>query len=146
LPTAAKLVSALLFGLVALAAAIAVQADLPEAMAVGQLVPLSAAIGTLTGWFVMGSLVGRGLMASAGHGLRTSVTLLFWVLLTVSIVEMLHRALRKLYADAMEAVISVLELMLRFLEMAATAPVIGILVIGGLLAGMLAEMAHRRWS
>lgn len=145
MPTAAKLVSAFLFGLVALAAAFAVKADLPEAMAVGRLVPISTAIGVLTGWFVMGTLVGRGVLVSAGHGLRTSVTLVFWVLLTVSIIEMLRRSLRKLYDDAMEAVISMLDLMLDFLGMAATAPVIAILVVGGALAGIMAELASRRW-
>lgn len=145
MPTAAKLVSAFLFGLVALAAAIAVQASLPEAMAVGRLVLISTLIGVLTGWFVMGGLVGRGLLASAGHGLRTSATLLFWVLLAVAIIEMLNRSLRKLYGDAMEAVISVLELMLEFLGMAATTPVILILVAGGAAAGIAAELVNRRW-
>lgn len=146
MPTAAKLVSALLFGVIGYLAARAVIPAMPEGHSVGRLVPLSAGLGVVTGWLVMGGLVGRGLVAAAGQGLRTSVTLLFWVLVATAIVEMLRRALRKTYDDPMEAVVSVLELMLGNLLLAATPAVLGTLVLGGCVAGVLAELAHRRWK
>lgn len=146
MPTAAKLFSAIVFALIGLAAAWAFLPVLPEARSVGMLLPMSAGIGLLTGWFVMGRLVGRGILVSAGQGLRTSVTLLFWVLLASGIIEMLRRSLRKNYGDAAEAVVSVLELALDFLMLTAQSPTtLGILLIGGIVAGALAEMVSRRW-
>ncbi len=146
MPTAAKLFSALMFALIGLGAAWGVLPVLPEARSVGMLLPMSAGIGLLTGWFVMGGLVGRGILVSAGQGLRTSATLLFWVLLASGIIEMLRRSLRKSYGDAAEAVISVLELTLDFLMLAAqSSTTLAVLGLGGLVAGALAEMVSRRW-
>jgi len=146
LPTAAKLFSAFMFALIGLGAAWGVLPVLPEAMSVGMLLPVSAGLGALTGWFVMGGLVGRSVLVSAGQGLRTSATLLFWVLVVAGIVEMLRRSLRKSYGDAAEAVISVLEIMLDFLMMAVQSPTtLVILGVGGLVAGALAELVSRRW-
>ncbi|PKP83885.1 MAG: hypothetical protein CVT80_11345 [Alphaproteobacteria bacterium HGW-Alphaproteobacteria-2] len=146
MPTAAKLFSAFMFALIGLGAAWGVLPVLPEAMSVGMLLPVSAGLGALTGWFVMGGLVGRSVLVSAGQGLRTSATLLFWVLVVAGIVEMLRRSLRKSYGDAAEAVISVLEIMLDFLMMAVQSPTtLVILGVGGLVAGALAELVSRRW-
>lgn len=146
MPTAAKLFSAFMFALIGLGAAWGVLPVLPETMSVGRLLPVSAGLGALTGWFVMGGLVGRSVLVSAGQGLRTSATLLFWVLLVAGIVEMLRRSLRKSYGDAAEAVISVLEIMLDFLMMAVQSPMtLAILGVGGLVVGALAELVSRRW-
>jgi hypothetical protein len=74
MPTAAKLVSAVVFAALAYLVADLYVPGMPGSPAVGYLRPGCGLIGMLCGWMVMGRLVGKGMLAAAGSGFRTSAT------------------------------------------------------------------------
>jgi hypothetical protein len=145
MPTSAKLVAAVLFALIGWLAANAHIPALGEGAAVGRLREISALIGLLVGWTTMGSLVGHSYSDAIGSGLRTSVTLVFFALLVFSTWQMLQQSTKMAYDGPMEAVLGVFEFMLENGRKMLTAGVLGVLVIGGALAGMITEWAARRW-
>lgn len=147
MPTAAKLVAALAFALVGYFAAQAVKLPgvLPEGTQFGWFSEITAGIGFLCGWIVMGGLVGKGYPEAVASGLRISVTIVFWALLGFSIYEMVLLSMKMRYDGPMEAVLAVFDLMLDYGKRLFTLPIIGTLAVGGVLGGIAAEYAGRHW-
>jgi hypothetical protein len=145
MPTTAKLVAAAFFAVIGWLAANAHIPALGENAAIGYFREISALIGLVVGWSVMGSLVGQGYADAVGSGLRTSVTLAFFALLIFSTVLMFRETTRMTYDGPMEAVLGVFELMLEHGRKMLTPGVLGVLVVGGALGGVLTEWAARRW-
>jgi hypothetical protein len=145
MPTAAKLVAALCFAAVGWLAANAHVPALGENPAVGPFRELTALLGLLIGWRVMGGLVGNGYGEAMGSGLRTSVTLAFFALLLFSTWLMVQDSLKMRYDGPMDAVLGVFELMMDQARKMLTVGVLGVLVLGGLIGGAAAEWARRRW-
>lgn len=146
MPTAPKLIAAVLFALVAALAAHLFIPALPEGTQTKMFREISGLIGFFCGWFIMGRRVGRGMGEAINRGLVTSVAVLFWCLLLFSIYLMIRKSTRMMYDGPMDAVLGILELMLEYgalLKHPAT-PVA--LVAGGVLGGMLTEAAGRRWN
>jgi len=146
MPTAAKLVAAVLFAAIGLMAAMAYVPQLPEGSQIGRLREVCAGIGLSCGWFVMGRLVGKGYGAAMGFGVRTSVTVAVWALLFFSIYEMVVQSTRMRYDGPMEAVVATFGILLDYGRLMLAPEVIGVLLIGGLVGGMLTEAVGRRWS
>lgn len=145
MPTTAKLVAAVLFALIGWLAANAHVPALGENAAIGWFREITALIGLLVGWRVMGSLVGQGYADAVGAGLRSSVTLVFFALLLFSIWLMFGQTQKMAYDGPMEAVLGVFDFMLQQGRKMLVPGVLGVLVIGGALAGVLTEWAARRW-
>ena len=146
MPTATKLISAVFFALVAALAAHLFIPVLPEGTQIKLFREISAGIGLLCGWFVMGRSTQRGMVEAINRGLVTSVAILFWCLLVFSIYFMVRKSTRMMYDGPMDAVLGVLELMMEYgalLKHPAT-PVA--LLAGGVLGGALTEAVGRRWS
>ena len=146
MPTAPKIVAAVLFAIVAGLAAHLFIPALPEGTQVKLFREISAAVGFFVGWRVMGRLTGKGYVDAAGSGVRTSVTILFWLLLGFSIYTMVKRSTKMLYDDPMEAVTGVFDLMLYFGKFLAEPATPVALLIGGVMGGVVTEWASRRWS
>jgi hypothetical protein len=146
MPTAAKLVAAVMFAAVGFLAAQAYVPSLPEGTQIGFLREICAMLGLVIGWFVMGRLVGKGYVEAVGFGIRTSVTLLFWAVLGFSIYEMILRSTKMMYDGPMEALLGVFDLVIYYGKMMGSPEFIGTLLIGGVLGGIAAEWAGRRWS
>ena len=146
MPTAAKLVAAVAFALLGVISALVYIPGLPEGAQIGWLREGSAVIGLLCGWFVMGRLTGRRYAESMSTGVRTSVTVVFWVLLVFSIYVMVQRSTKMLYDGPMEAVLAVFDLMLGYGRLMLTKELIGTVLLGGLFGGAVSEFAGRRWS
>ncbi|MEY4984775.1 MAG: hypothetical protein RIR62_3041 [Pseudomonadota bacterium] len=147
MPTAAKLVGAVLFGLLGAGLALYLPAILPESMPYGALLPVSAAVAALCGWMIAGAAAGRGRSYAEGAatGARTAVTAAFAVLFVFSVEQMLALAFRRLYDGPVEAVIGIFEQMVKLAPLLIDAGFIALLVIGGMVAGALTEGAGRRW-
>lgn len=145
MPTAAKLFAALAFAVTGFVAAEMFKPGMSDGTPFGHFSLIVAAIGGLTGWMVMGGLAGKGYMAAGGSGLRTSVTVVFWVLLAFSVVEMIKLSTKMRYDGPMDAIIGVFQLMLDYGRLVLRPPVLAALAIGGILGGMLTEWAARRW-
>jgi hypothetical protein len=118
---------------------------MPEGTQFGLFSLLVAGIGLLCGWMVMGTLAGQGYGRSAGFGLRTSATLVFWALVVFSVYEMIVRSTKMRYDGPMEALVGVFDLMLQHGVLVLTVPVLAVLAAGGVLGGWAAEFAVRRW-
>ena len=73
MPTAAKLVAAISFALLALVASIVVEGTLPEGRRIGYTYEVSMAVAALCGWFVSGAARRTGYAEAAATGLRTTV-------------------------------------------------------------------------
>jgi hypothetical protein len=146
MPTAAKLIAAVAFAIVAFIAAATYVPHMPEGSQIGLFREITAGIGFAVGWFVMGGLVGPGYAEAAASGVRTSVTLVFFALLGFSVLQMVKKSYKMLYDGPMEAVLGVFEIMLDYGRMMLQPDVLGVLAVGGILGGMLAEWAGRRWS
>jgi len=146
MPTAAKLVAAVVFAIVAALAAHLYIPALPEGTQIGRFREIAAAMGVICGWRTMGRRVGRGYGEALSSGVRTSATLTFWLVLGFSINEMVYRATKLRYGGSpMEAVLAVFELMLYYARLMLTPEVLGTLLVGGLIGGLLAEWSSRRW-
>jgi hypothetical protein len=145
MPTAAKLVAAVLYAIVGFFAAEAVKPQMPEGTQFGLFSVVVAAIGLGCGWMVMGRLAGRGYSAAVGSGVRTAVTIVFWGLLVFSIYEMLRQSMRMRYDGPMEALQGVLELMYGYGQVLLAPMVLGVLAVGGVLAALVTEWAKARW-
>lgn len=146
MPTAAKIVGAVCFAIFGYLAAMAVIPVLPEGTQIGRMREISAVIGLLNGWFIMGRLTGKGYRAGIGSGIRTAITVVIWALIVFSIYEMILRSTKLRYDGPMEAVTAAFGLMLEYGRMMLTKEIIGTILIGGGVAGFITEWAGRRWK
>lgn len=145
MPTAAKLFAAVAFAAVAFFAAEAIKPLMPEGTQFGLFSPICALVGALCGWIVMGPLAGRGYYAAAGSGLRTSITVVFWCLVIFALEEMVQESMRLRYDGPMDALVGAFEIAARHVKTMAAVDVLGILLVGGILAGVFAEWGSKRW-
>ena len=146
MPTAAKIVAAVMMALTMFLAADASKAGIAQGAALPYFSPATAAVGFLTGWMVMGGLVGRGFTKAIGSGLRTAVTAVFWVLLLFSIWQMVELSLKKRYDGPIEAILGIFDQMVINGRLVLQPGVLITLAVGGVLTGWAAHSASRRWS
>ena len=146
MPTAAKMVAAVMTALTLFLAAEAARAGLPEGSPAGYFSPMVAGIGFLTGWMVLGTLTGRGYLASVGIGLRTAVTAVFWALLLFSLWDMIELSMKLRYDGPMQAILDVFAIMIENGRMVLLPDVLVALGVGGAVTGLFAEFAGRRWN
>lgn len=146
MPTAAKLIGAIVFAVMVWLVSDLVIGELPEGSPAPWLHEVNAAFGALMGWRVMGSRAGEGAVRSMGLGLSTVAAILFWCLLTWGGYQMTLNSTRMRYGGPVEALQDMANIMVEYLVMIATAPIIGSLILGGVLCGWLTEKAAARWS
>lgn len=146
MPTAAKLFAALGFAALGWLAAALLGQSLPEGMAIGMVPEGAMAAGLLCGWWIMGRDVGRGFATALGTGLRTGVVMVALVLLGVSIWEMLEASVRRMYPGPGEALMGMVQLVLRFGSVLGHPPFLAVMASGSAVLGLLTERVGRRWS
>lgn len=145
MPTAAKLVSAILFALLGVFVADLYAQGITTGARTTWLREGAAAISLICGWRVMGVLVGRGMSAAVGSGIRTVLTAVFFTLLTFAIYEMVVISTKGRYDGPMEAVLAVFDIIVTLGRGLLTPEIIGTLLVGGALGGVAAEATSRRW-
>ncbi|MCO6382499.1 MAG: TrgA family protein [Vannielia sp.] len=160
MPTATKLMSGLVFAVLAFFVSEIFKPLLPEGTKLGMLSFVNAGIGFLCGWFIMGRLAGRGKFAAAGGGVRTALAMTFWCLLFWAIWEMLRQSTRVgTYAGPVEAINGAFGLVFDYGVLILTDARIGftiaegsyflpqvplLLIVGGMLCGWFAEWTEER--
>jgi len=146
MPTAAKLVAAILFALMGYLVAEAFKPTMPEGTRFGYFSLICAALGLACGWQVMGKLAGRGYGVALTSGLQTVVTFAFLALLGFSVDLMIERALDLRYRDdVIKALLAVIDLMLENGARMLAVPVWGTLLAGAVLGGVATEWVAKRW-
>ena len=146
MPTASKLVAAVAYALLGFLAAQTFVKYLPEGTPLGYFREMTAAIGFIVGWLVMGKLNRKGYREAINTGLVTALILVFWTLLAFSLYFMLRKSMRMMYDGPMEAVLGIFQLMFDYGKMLVQPDMIGVILIGGIVAGLVTEWAGKRWS
>lgn len=145
MPTGAKLIAAVAFAIVGWLAARVYIPQLPESTSTGFFPEIMAGLGFVLGWLTLGPHMGRGYSEAASLGLRTSLLVVFWGLLGFSIYFMVLRSTKMIYDNAGAAALDVPMLMLHYARLMGSVELIGTLAVGGVLGGIAAEFAGRRW-
>ena len=143
--TAPRLVAALSLAAVGYVASETIKPLLPEGTQFGYFSVVNAVIGLAVGWVVIGARIGRGMAAAISYGLTAAVVLVFWGLFTQAINEMLRLALRRRFSGPSEALKGAVDLGLGYAALIATPAVLGTVVLGGIVAAVLAEFSARYW-
>ena len=145
MPTAARLTASVCLAVLAYVLSELVKPLMPESTAFGMFVPLNIVLGLVVGWVVMGPRVGRGRTWAINNGLTGAVALMFWGIFIQACNEMVRLAMRGRYDGPLEAIVAVFTIAAEYAVIAATLPIAGVMVVGGILAGLLTEFAGRRW-
>ena len=145
MPTAGRLAGAVFFALYGWYIAGISVPFFPEANAPSYLVPLCAGLGLFQGWQVFGRRSGKGYNAAIGHGLTVAAAFSFWVLFTISFVQMMKNAMRHLYGGPMEALIDTFSLMAERAAYFLDAGFIATVLIGGVVCALAAEYFAKRY-
>ena len=146
MPTASKLVAAVAYALLGFLAAQTFVKYLPDGTPLGYFREITAAIGFIVGWLVMGKLTRKGYREAINAGLVTALILVFWTLLAFSMYFMLRKSMRMMYDGPMEAVLGVFQLMFDYGKMLLVPDMLGVILVGGIVAGLVCEWAGKRWS
>jgi hypothetical protein len=93
----------------------------------------------------MGRRVGHGLVPAINHGLTGAAVMVLWALFIQGAWEMFDRAMRNRYGGPFDALLAILTLSLEYFFVIAVPSVLLPLIIGGCLAGLLAESTDKRW-
>ncbi|WP_197919419.1 TrgA family protein [Thiosulfatihalobacter marinus] len=145
MPTANNLVAALCLAFLGAILAELVKPQMPEGYDFGYFTLVSAALGLVVGWKVMGPRAGKGGVMAINNGVTGVLALVIVGLLVFGANEMLARALKRRYDEPIEAIQQIVELAVEFSLYLMDAKVIGVLVIGAVVSGALTEAAYRRW-
>ena len=145
MPTAGRLVAAILWAGLAWLASIQIVPLFPEGTDVGWFAEVNAAIGFIMGWTVAGKRAGGTWSAAVSYGLTATIATVFWGLLLHCFAEMVRQSMRRVYDGPMDALVDVFELMFENAQLMAVQPVLLTLLIGGILVGLVTEAAARTW-
>lgn len=143
MPDAARLVAAMSLALLAYFATRQIIPLLPEGTEIGNFIYINAGIAVLVGWLVMGSRAGRGVTAALNNGLTGMCVLVFWGVALQGVTEMMRLAMNNRFDGPLEAIVAALELSAGYGLMIATPLVLGILIFGGMVVGLVTELAWR---
>ena len=145
MPNAAKLVGAVAMAVLAFIASEMVKGLFDDEMNFGWFVPVNIGVGLLVGWMVIGSRAGRGLVSAINVGLTAPFVLVFWGLFIQSCNEMVRLAMKNRYDGPFEALVAIFEIGSEWALMLVNVPLWATLLVGGIVAGMVAEFASRTW-
>ncbi|MBU2982258.1 TrgA family protein [Lentibacter algarum] len=149
MPTAAKVISALIF--IALAWVVSdmvMQAMLEEDphYNFGKFKLINLVVAALVGWRVLGRRVGNSYSVAIGLGLTALGAAVFWCLFMHATIEALALSMDRRFDGPMEAIIGAVELGVEYALELAHVNIIGVLLAGSIVGGLMAEFVSRRWS
>jgi hypothetical protein len=146
MPTAPKLIAAILFAALTWFVTDLVKPLLPVGTQMGLLSPINAVIGAFFGWRVIGARAGHSLKASLGYGITTAAIIVFWCLLFWSAYRMTIQSTRMRYDGPIDALQDMFFMMFDYARLMFTGEIMGSLAIGALVFGWLTEQVARRYS
>lgn len=146
MPTMPRLLSGLCLALLGYVVSEMIKPLLPESTAFGIFSLLNAGIGFLCGWKIVGSRAGDGMSSGIGIGITGAGALVAIGLFVQSCNEMVKLAMRHRYDGPFEALAAIFEIAVEYGTLMATAGIITTLIVGGILTGVFAEYAAKRWK
>lgn len=146
MPTTGKGVAALLMAALAWVGSEIYRPLMPEGTNFGWFNQVNVVLGLLSGWIVIGTRLNRSYSDAIGAGLTGVVALVFWAVMIQAINEMLRLALERRYDGPVEALVAVFDIALDFAAKLLHAPLLILLIGGGVVIGIICEFAARRFS
>ncbi len=146
MPTAGRLVGAIVFGATGAGAAFVGIPTLPEEVLPGYLFPFSTIVGGWQGWSLMGPKAGGRFSMAITQGIATVVVMTLTVIFFVAGWDMIERSMRLRYDGPGAAVLDVANLMWEYVKMMVVPQVIGVLALGATLGSILVNIAARIWK
>jgi len=146
--TMPRFLSALMLAILAWVVSGLVKQALPEDVNPGRVVMVAVVVGFLCGWYMLGRRADgtMGFGAAAGIGLTAALLLAGWTLLLVCLNEMLRLAINGRFDGPMEALMSIIPIGRDYGQHLMHQDIVLTLLIGGVVCGILAEIAGRRWN
>lgn len=145
MPTGAKLASAMLFFTIGYLGAMQAKLTFEEGTPATYFNITIALIGLLQGWMVVGSRAGSGMVLAASNGLRAGAQIAFFGLLLFSLRTMFLRSMDLRYSAPGEAVTAAMELFVQYFLQSLTVNIWAVLLVGGIIGGIVTELAARAW-
>lgn len=145
MPTAPRLVAAIVLSFVGYIVSALIIPLLPEGTNPGYFVYVNAALGLVIGWQSVGTRVGRGWTAAINAGLTGGVLLTVVGLAIQGANEMVRLAMKNRYDGPIEAIAAVFEIAIEFSLIMIDVQVLTALIVGCILSGLCAEIAGRLW-
>jgi hypothetical protein len=146
MPTASKLIAALLFGALAFFVSDLIKPLLEEGTQVGWFSLVNPIVGAVMGWRISGARAGYSMRASLGYGITTVAATVFWCLFIWAGYLMVEASMRLRYDGPMDALQDMGAMMIEFAGTMATPTVLGSLLVGALFFGWLTEQVSRRYT
>lgn len=145
MPTAARVIAAIMFAILGYIIAGWVKPLLPEGQPTPYLYPVSTIVPALSAWKVVGRLIGRGWTNAINTGVYGMAVALFFTLLTFAIGEMVKRSMRFQYDGPMDAIVGMFGIVLEYGVLLLTPHILATILIGGAITGIVAEWAENKW-
>ncbi len=149
MPTAARLVGAIYFALLAWGISQMLIPLIPPEMASGQkldwFAERNALYGLTWGWVLNSQRANETLAGSISNGFTIVITMVLWAVTSTAVSQMVKLSLKKRYQGVGDAIDGVFELIVKFLGLLATQEIIGAFVIGALIGGLICGWVARRW-
>lgn len=145
MPTASKLVAALLMAILGWIVSDMIRPLMQEGTDFGIFNQLNAFLGFVSGWITVGRRTGNGWLSGIGAGLTGMMVMVFWGLFLQASYEMYQESLQRRYGDPMEALNGLFGIFWEFTQTMATQDIILVLVISAAVIGFLAEWAAQTW-
>ena len=106
----------------------------------------AAIMGLWGGWVVLGKRVGHGFPSSIGAGVLATFAATFWGLFVFSVTNMFLRTKTFRFTDVEAAFFYVVDQFILYWKTIFTSETIFYMIIGAVLAGLLAEVAKKIWD
>lgn len=147
MPTAAKLVAAVIFAITGYLTGEAVRDYLPDSVVARQLTLWSIVIPMVCGWRVVGKYIPRGgLTAAINTGVYAMCVAIFFTLTAFAFAEMIGRSMNQRYSGPVDAVVNMFGVALEFGAYLLHPGPIALMVGGAVISGVLGLWAHRKWG
>lgn len=146
MPTAAKLLSALILAAVGWMCGELVKPLMPEGRDLSYLSPTTAAVGFLVGWFYLGPRADRGLGTTGANAGTTLFVQVFMTLFTFAFAKMIGNSLRKRYDGPIDALQDIFIIGFEMAIEYTTAEIAAVAILGVFIASSSAFYAARKWG
>ncbi|WP_420863468.1 TrgA family protein [Algirhabdus cladophorae] len=146
MPTAARLVAALLFAALGWYVSEMVKALLPPEENVGWFSEANTIISFFIGWVFVGKRAGDTYAGALGYGITAALLMVLWCAFLQAFYEMIEKSLRKQYDDPVEAVVAIFEIMIERGPVLINPFVVGTLLFGAMIIGLIVEWVGRRFA
>lgn len=142
MPTASKLVGALLFAALGYVVSLIAMPLLEDLETIPRTPEINAVIGLGIGWFMAGPRAGGGIVEGLSNGITTMVVGLLAVLLVHGSLYALRASMRGRHSDPSDTIEAMVDFMLQSAQRLATPEVIIMLLAGGAVIGLLLEFTR----